>query len=122
MNNGKNERQSHKITATFTDSRQLVEEKTNATVMMAAIEQLAVEKNELAVALRDEGKITEARQVLLDNATFLAEEAAKYSSNNLEKLKNINTEDAQKLEDDNWTKQRKSMRRQQYKSKTQQAY
>ena len=122
MNNGKNERQSHKITATFTDSQQLVAEKTNATVMTAAIEQLAVEKNELAVTLRDEGKITEARQVLLDNATFLAEEAAKYGSNNLETLKNINTEDAQKLEDDNWTKQRKSMRRQQYKSKTQQAY
>ncbi|EDN67318.1 conserved hypothetical protein [Beggiatoa sp. PS] len=90
--------------------------------MTAAIEQLAIEKNELAVTLRDEGKITEARQVLLDNATFLAEEAAKYGSNNLETLKNINTEDAQKLEDDNWTKQRKSMRRQQYKSKTQQAY
>jgi Ca-activated chloride channel homolog len=122
MNNGKNERQSHKITATFTDSQQLVAETTNATVMTAAIEQLAVEKNELAVTLRDEGKIKEARQVLLDNANFLAEEAAKYSSNNLTKLKEINTEDAQKLEDDNWIKQRKSMRRQQYKSKTQQAY
>jgi len=116
------ERLSSMVSATFTDSPQLVEEKTNATVMTAAIEQLAVEKNKLAVKLRDEGKIKEARKVLLDNANQLAEEAAKYESNSLERLKDINLDDAKNLDEQSWKKQRKMMRREQYKSNTQQKY
>lgn len=116
------ERLSSMISATFTDSQQLVEEKTNATVMTAAVEQLAVEKNELAVKRRDEGKIKEARQILLDNAKFIGDEAAKYESKSLEKLRDNNLNDAQNLDDRSWTKQRKLMRGEQYKSKTQQQY
>jgi len=93
------------VSATFTDSPQLVEKKTNATVMTAAIEQLAVKKNKLAVKLRDEGKIKEARKLLLDNANQLAEEAAKYESKSLEKLKDINLDDAKNLDEQSWKKQ-----------------
>jgi Ca-activated chloride channel family protein len=116
------QRFSNIVTATFTDSPQLVEEKTNAAVMAAAIEQLAVEKNQLAVKLRDEGSIKEARQVLLENAHNLAEEAAKYESNTLKKLRDININDADNLDEKNWIKQRKSMRHQQYKLQNQQRY
>ncbi|RKZ35783.1 MAG: hypothetical protein DRQ49_11730 [Gammaproteobacteria bacterium] len=116
------ERLSSMVSATFTDSPQLVEKKTNATVMTAAIEQLAVKKNKLAVKLRDEGKIKEARKLLLDNANQLAEEAAKYESKSLEKLKDINLDDAKNLDEQSWKKQRKMMRREQYKLEKQQKY
>jgi len=116
------ERFSSMITATFTESPQQVEENTNTVVMTAAAEQLAVETNKLAVELRDKGKIKEAQRVLLDNAHFLAEEAAKYGAKSLEKLKDINLDDAENLEEENWVKQRKSMRRQQYKWQNQQTY
>lgn len=116
------DRLSSTISATFTDSAQLVEEKTNATVMTAVVEQLAVEKNKQAVKLRDEGKIEQARKLLIDNANFLAEEAAKYDSEILEKQKDLNLDDAANLDEENWQGRRKSMRRQQYKSETQQTY
>jgi Ca-activated chloride channel family protein len=116
------ERLSSMVTATFTDSPQLVEEKTNAAVMIAVAEQLAVEKNEHAVKLRDEGKIYEARKILLDNAKFLAEEAAKYESKSLEELSNTNRIDAQNLDKRRWNRQRKLMRGEQYRSKKQQNY
>jgi len=116
------ERLSCVLSATFTDSQQLVEEKTNTMVMTALIEQLAVEKNKRAVDLRDQGFVTEAQKVLLDNATHLAEEAAKYDSKSLEKLSDINRDDAKNLDEKNWKKQRKSMRHQQYKLKNQQKY
>jgi Ca-activated chloride channel family protein len=116
------ERLSSVVVAHFTDSPELVEEKINATVMTAVIEQLAVEKNKQAVKLRDEGDIKEARKLLLDNANNLAEEAAKYESKSLENLRAINFDDAENLEDKNWKKQRKSMRQQQYRVKTQQKY
>jgi Ca-activated chloride channel family protein len=116
------ERFSSKVTITFTDSPQKVKENTHRSVMTAVAEQLAVEKNKLAVKLRDEGCIKEAHQVLLTNAAFLAEEAAKYGSERLEKLKDINMNDAQNLDEEKWSKQRKSMRRQQYKWQIQQTY
>jgi len=116
------ERLSCVLSATFTDSQQLVKEKTNPMVMTALIEQLAVEKNKRAVELRDQGFVTEAQKVLLDNATHLAEEAAKYDSKSLEKLSDINRDDAKNLDEKNWKKQRKSMRQQQYKLKNQQKY
>jgi Ca-activated chloride channel family protein len=122
MDTNISERLSSIIAATFTDSPQLVEEKINTTVMTAAIEQLAVEQNKQALKLRDDGKVKEARKILLDNAKQLAEEAAKYESKSLEKLKDINIDDANNLDEDKWAKQRKSMRRQQHKWKTQQAY
>ncbi|RKZ92529.1 MAG: hypothetical protein DRR19_03930 [Candidatus Parabeggiatoa sp. nov. 1] len=122
MGTNTSERMSSIIAANFTDSPQLVEEKINATVMTAVIEQLAVKQNQQALKLRDEGKVKEARKLLLDNATQLAEEAAKYESKSLEKLKDINIDDANNLDEDKWAKQRKSMRRQQYKFQNQQSF
>jgi Ca-activated chloride channel family protein len=122
MDNDKMERMSSMVRASFTDSLEVVAKNTDASVMAAVAEQLAVEKNELAVKLRDEGKIKEARRVLIENANKLGEEAAKYNSKSLEKLKDMNLDDAKNLEGRNWVKQRKLMRKKQYKSKTQQKY
>jgi Ca-activated chloride channel family protein len=116
------ERLSRMISLSFTNSAQQVEEQTNKEVMIAVVEQQAVEKNEQAVKLRDEGKIQEAQQVLMNNARVLKEEAAKYKSKKLQNLGTSNKIDAENLDEQSWNRQRKFMIREQYRSKTQQNY
>ncbi len=116
------ERLSRMISISFTKSAQQVKEQTNKEVMIAVAEQQAVEKNEQAVKLRDEGKIEEAQQVLINNATVLREEAAKYKSKKLQNLGISNKVDADNLDKKSWNRQRKIMIRKQYRSKTQQNY
>jgi Ca-activated chloride channel family protein len=96
--------------ARFTSSASLVEGNTNAAVMASAIEQIAVERNKLAVTLRDQGKIEEARRVLLDNAAFLSENAKKYNSKDLEDYVGKNKQDAERLDPAVWEEQRKAIR------------
>jgi Ca-activated chloride channel family protein len=93
----------------LTKSPALVESSTNRTVMASAIEQIGVEKNQLAVSLRDQGKIEEARRVLMANATFLAENARRYESKDLETYSSANKETAEKLDTEQWNGQRKSI-------------
>lgn len=114
------ERLSCKIAATFTDS--LVGHQANAMVMSAVAEQLAAEKNNLAIQLRDQGKIAEAQQLLWDNARCLAEESAQYHSRTLQDLHQNSLLAAQHLGPQNWQRQRKLMREQLYKITHQQKY
>jgi Ca-activated chloride channel homolog len=93
----------------FTGSASLVESNTNPSVMASAVEQIAVERNKQAVALRDQGKIEEARKVLLDNAAFLNENAVKYNSKELEEYKGKNKKDADNLAPAVWDQQRKAI-------------
>src|SRR5437899_11992806 len=88
--------------ARFSDSARVVEENTNAAVMASAVEQIAIDNNKLAVALRDKGKIEEARTVLNDNAAYLSESAKKYNAPELEKYSTSNEEDAKKLDSSSW--------------------
>jgi Ca-activated chloride channel family protein len=93
----------------FTGSASLVESSINPAVMASAVEQIAVERNKQAVALRDQGKIEEARKVLLDNAAFLNENAVKYNSKELEEYKGKNKKDADNLAPAVWESQRKAI-------------
>jgi Ca-activated chloride channel family protein len=114
------ERLSGKIIATFTNS--LTGQQANAVVMSAVAEQLAAEKNNLAIQLRDQGKIAEAQQVFLDSALCLAEEAAQYHSQTLQDLQQNSLIAAQHLDSHNWQRQRKLIREQWYKITQQQKY
>ena len=114
------ERLSGKITAIFTNS--LKGHQTNAVVMSAVAEQLAAEKNNLAIHLRDQGKIAEAQQVFLDNALCLAEESTQYHSQTLQDLQQNSLIAAQHLDSHNWQRQRKLIREQLYKITQQQKY
>jgi len=116
------ERLSKMISISFTNSAEPVEEQKNKEVMIAIVEQQAVEKNELAVELRDAGKISEAQQILMNNARVLKEEAAKYNSQKLHNLGISNKVDSDNLDDKSWNRQRKMMRELQYRSKKQQNY
>lgn len=99
-----------------------VERKTDAEVMVAAVEILANEKNRQAVALRDEGRLQEAQQVLQSNTGYLLENAKKYKSPKLKSSGEMNEADAEALDDANWNKQRKTMRKRQHELDYQQSY
>ncbi|NJO16274.1 MAG: VWA domain-containing protein [Thioploca sp.] len=114
------ERISCKIVASFTNS--LKGHAANALVMSAVAEQLAAEKNNLAIQLRDQGKIAEAQQILWDNACCLAEESVQYRSRTLQDLHQNSLLAAQHLDPQNWQRQRKLMREQLYKIIHQQKY
>lgn len=114
------DRISRSATARFTGSAGVVESNTNAAVMASAIEQVAVERNKVAVALRDQGKVEEARRALLDNAAFLNENALKYKSKELGEYEEKNKKDAESLAPGVWETQRKAIRDEQNVRQSQQ--
>ena len=86
-----------------------VDAATNRVVMASAIEQIGVEKNQMAINLRDQGRIEEARSVLRENAAFLAENARRYDSRALEDYSSAQSLTAEKLESpEEWNATRKS--------------
>jgi Ca-activated chloride channel family protein len=94
-------------------------------VLAAVTTQIATERSEKAVALRDSGKMDEAKQVLRENAAYLKEQAEKLPSGAaapLQEMSKRNLRDAENLNSDVWDRTRKSMRANQYKDKTQQSY
>jgi len=48
----------------------------NRDVMVAVVEQVATEQNQVALALRDQGRTDEAKELLVKNAQFAAENAS----------------------------------------------
>ena len=98
------------ITAQCSTSPEHVAKAINAEVMAAAVEQIATERNELAVTLRDAGKIDQARQMLEQNAQYLYEQADLYHSERLLGYYRANEEDSRNLAPGQWAGRRKAMR------------
>ena len=97
----------------------------NKDVTAAVATQIATERNEQAVSLRDSGKTEEAKKMLRENADYLKREAENLppaAAAPLRDLSQKNSNDAENLSGQNWERTRKSMRAQQYKDKTQQSY
>jgi Ca-activated chloride channel family protein len=109
----------------FTKDESEAKASINGEVMASVARQVATETNEKAVSLRDSGKVDEARKLLKDNADYLDKQAGGLPSAAaapLRELSKKNSADAENLNEANWERQRKSMRAQQYKDKTQQKY
>jgi len=109
----------------FSRSQDDIKAGVNKTVHAAVATQIATERSEKAVLLRDNGKVKEAKKLLEENAAYLAEEAEKLPSAAaapLQDLSKRNLTDAENLNEDNWGRTRKSMRAHQYKNKVQQSY
>jgi Ca-activated chloride channel family protein len=106
----------------FTDSPAEVERSVNREVMIAVVTQTAVERNKLAVELRDKGRIEEAHAALTDNAGYLKHNASRLDSVALGVYAERNVVDAKNLDDANWGRQRKDMRYMQRSSEAQQSY
>ncbi len=104
---------------TFTGSQAAVERASNREVMVAVVSQVGVERNEVATALRDDGKIEDARKAFRANSVYLKKEAEKYDDSRLGLDADANYEASERLDDKAWNKERKRQQELQYKTKTQ---
>jgi len=116
METSKRDRLTAHATARFSDRPEEVAGSEDRDVMIAVVEQIATEQNQFALILRDEGKIEEARQLLLKNNAYVQTNADQYDSTVLQKIADTNKEDSEKLEDKDWSTRRKMMREIQSKS------
>jgi len=111
------------VSAEFTASQERVEENVDRPAMTAAILQLATERSEEAVRLRDEGRIDEAQEALQANSIFLQEQAEALDSDELAGYGAAMAASAATVEDDaEWNSTRKQMVDDQYENKSQQSY
>lgn len=108
----------------FSAARDAVAARQNKVVLEAAIEAIATDNNRKAVALRDQGNAADAEKILQDNAVYLQKEATRLQSKKLESYGLRNAQDAVKVKAraQDWERTRKSMREDQTKRATQQAW
>ncbi len=106
----------------FSSSRAVVAKRQNRDVMIAAVEAIATDRNRWAVALRDQGKIQEAEEILNGNAAYLEREGKRLASPKLRKYGEDNKSDAENLEPEQWNQQRKQMREGQFRNDTQRSW
>ena len=110
------------VAVRFSESEQQVVEQRDKIVLEAATMQVATARNELATKLRDEGKVEEAKKLLLFNGKYLQQQAIILESEELEDYGGENYIDSENLDASSWGSRRKAMRGYQYKNKTQQSY
>jgi Ca-activated chloride channel family protein len=107
----------------FTASRQQVEENVNRPAMESAILQIATERSEEAIDLRDKGLVQEAQEVMRANSEFLQENAAVLESEELAGYGASMAAGAEAIEDDEeWNATRKQMIDDQHEKRSQQSY
>lgn len=109
----------------FTKNKKRVAKAVNKRVMSDVIEQIAIERNEQAVNLRDKGDVKRAKILLQNNAAYLAKEAQNLGGSFAPKLKDLakkNKADAENLTGEKWRASRKEMKARAYRQKTQQSY
>jgi Ca-activated chloride channel family protein len=105
----------------FSNSEELIERQTNHDVMADVVELIATERNELALKLRDKGKMKQACELLTANGAYLERNGILYDSQKLKKYAEQQREDRNNMDEANWKRQRKIMREQQFKNKSQQS-
>jgi Ca-activated chloride channel family protein len=110
------------VTAKFSFSDAEVTNSTNHEVMVSATQLIANERTKKAVALRDQGRLDDARQLLEENYIYLNENASRYRSEDLKKQGYKNKEDSTNLDGVKWNRQRKSMRRYEHMYDNQQGW
>lgn len=108
-----------KLGVRFTASAELAAQESNKEVMEASVLLIATDRNKLAVKLRDEGKVNEAKVLLTENALFLEENAQELDSKQLAEYGVLNRVDADNVDKD-WGRQRKAMIQQSYANDVQQ--
>ena len=108
------------ISVQFDESATIVEEQTDPKVMTECVLQIANERNVQAVALRDQGKMKQAKELLESNAAFLSNNAQKLESEMLQQRALDNVQQSESLDQDEWKRTRKGMRSQQHQDAQQQ--
>jgi Ca-activated chloride channel family protein len=100
----------------YTLDRAAVDAAEERSVSVNVVELLANEESERAVALRDQGRVQEARELLMRNSAYIDENDRRYNAPALKKLKQKTDKSAKNVEADGdaWSRERKDMRKQQY--------
>ena len=120
------------VNASISDDKARQEASRNKEVLSEVTTQIATERSEKAVDLRDKGDLAAARKLLQENAAYLkssrqlfatgAAPASPKALKELEQLERQSTIAADNLDAKKWSKTRKSMRYQQHKAKVRQSY
>lgn len=110
---------SNPVAVRYTDRPNDVEQNLNKEIMIAAVQQIAAERNELALRLRDAGKIDEARQEFESNASYLNSNSEMFNSEQLRKDGLANDFGAKNLDPEKWNYNRKLQREYQVGTKKQ---
>ncbi len=119
MKENTTQKSSHGCHIRFSDSKDEVQKHLNKRVAADAVEQIAIENNKRALALRDKGQTKEAKKVLGRNVYYLRSHAERLGSDKLDTYATENESDADNLEGEKWGRQRKSMRESQSTRQTQ---
>ncbi len=104
---------------TFTRSAAAVKDARSRDVMVSVASQVGAERNEVATALRDAGKVEEARDMFRSNAAYLEQQAQEFEDDQLQIDADANVESSQKLDEKDWQRERKKVKEQQYKIQNQ---
>ena len=95
----------------FTGSSEMVESKINKKVLEEAVLLIANLQNEMATRLRDEGDIKGAEKLLKKNAAYINESRDRYAlpAARLDSAADMNLRQSERLSEDEWAANRKSM-------------
>lgn len=108
---------------TFTRNDKVVEENIDKEAMVNVVTQIAAEKSEEALRLRDEGNIEEAKAVLNASSDYLKEQSEILSAPELAGYGAEYEEDAESIDDEEqWNATRKKMKDDQFELQNQQSY
>jgi len=107
----------------FTDDSDKVQDNVDRETMVSVVTQIAAEKSEEALILRDEGNVEEAQAILNSSSRFLKEQAELLNAPSLAGYGAEYEEDAEIIADDEqWSSTRKKMKDDQYEVQNQQSY
>lgn len=118
----KDEEVASRVAVKVTDRDDEAEASLNKRVMTDVTTQIATEKNEEAVKLRDAGDAQGAVELLKKNSEYLRKEADRLDAPALESLGAENEVQAGAVASGEWNATRKVMRAKQHKDKVQQSY
>lgn len=119
---------SRSVAVGFSDSADTVAKATDKKAMVSAVQQVSNAMNKQALALRDKGKVAEAKKVLQDTASYLGEKAVSLGSGTapapaLQEMEAATRSQAATIDSkdgDEWKIGRKQMKADQYKIEKQQ--
>lgn len=104
----------------FSASKEEVAAKVDRGVAVNSTLLIASERNKAALALRDDGRVEDARSLLKENQAYLVENAGRYESKELLSYGSSQSADAEGLDAAKWASTRKGMRDKQFKNEQQQ--
>ncbi|MGI9242987.1 MAG: vWA domain-containing protein [Verrucomicrobiales bacterium] len=110
---------SSKVAVRFSESATEIDAETNREVVLACAMQIATIENEKAMLLRDQGKVEEAKTLLLGNSAYCLDVSEKWGDKEIAEFGMNNAIDADNLDGEAWRVTRKAMRADQFKNNAQ---